>query len=53
MSGSMTQDSFPGLTCTSETSAITLKNENHIDKKPSVIITLKSPYLIVGAAVSQ
>lgn len=30
-----------------------LENDNDVDEKPSVITTLRSPYSIVGAAVSQ
>lgn len=37
----------------SEVTAITLRNEHHIDKQPSVITTLRSPYSTTGAAVSQ
>lgn len=46
--GSMDQAGVPGLLCPSEMSPITLKNENQVDKQPSVTTTLRSLYSIIS-----
>lgn len=44
----MDQAGVPGLLCPSEMSPITLKNENQVDKQPSVTTTLRSLYSIIS-----